>query len=366
MQWIHFVLLGAMFLPITLLIAFTPYFTRQTESFGITVSEEVYHSEPLKQMRKSYATLIILSQIVLLAACLWGVSSSQEASKQGVWMIIYIFAVVIVHFIALFYYHKKMKKYKADHLPAPQKSAKLTIDTSFRKQKLVVSNKWYLIHVLIIIFTAIFTMLNYDRFPDQIPFQYDLQGNPTTIRDKSIGTVFMPVVFQVLMTLLFMFINTMIYRSKQQVDTDNAAISLGKNKVFRMRNSMFNLVTSLMIVLLFNFMQFTMLYPVDAGVIAAVVAVVVFVILLGVAIMYYTTGQGGSRVRSEGAPSSMEPHGNDDMWKLGMFYFNPQDPAIFVEKRMGYGWTINHARPMAWMSLISIIGIILAVSFLLT
>jgi len=31
----------------------------------------------------------------------------------------------------------------------------------------------------------------------------------------------------------------------------------------------------------------------------------------------------------------------DDRWKLGMFYFNPSDPSILVERRFGVGWTLN-------------------------
>ena len=33
----------------------------------------------------------------------------------------------------------------------------------------------------------------------------------------------------------------------------------------------------------------------------------------------------------------------DVCWKLGIFYFNPDDPALFVEKRFGIGWTVNFA-----------------------
>jgi hypothetical protein len=39
----------------------------------------------------------------------------------------------------------------------------------------------------------------------------------------------------------------------------------------------------------------------------------------------------------------------DKYWKCGgMFYYNPDDPAIWVEKRMGIGWTTNMARGAAW------------------
>ncbi|MEE4639708.1 MAG: DUF5808 domain-containing protein [Wenzhouxiangella sp.] len=38
----------------------------------------------------------------------------------------------------------------------------------------------------------------------------------------------------------------------------------------------------------------------------------------------------------------------DRAWKLGLFYFNDADPALFVEKRFGVGYTVNFARPGAW------------------
>jgi hypothetical protein len=35
-------------------------------------------------------------------------------------------------------------------------------------------------------------------------------------------------------------------------------------------------------------------------------------------------------------------------WKLGIFYFAPQDPRIVVGRRVrGAGWTVNFARPLA-------------------
>jgi uncharacterized membrane protein len=32
----------------------------------------------------------------------------------------------------------------------------------------------------------------------------------------------------------------------------------------------------------------------------------------------------------------------------GLFYHNPDDPRLWVEKRIGLGWTLNYARPSAW------------------
>jgi uncharacterized membrane protein len=35
------------------------------------------------------------------------------------------------------------------------------------------------------------------------------------------------------------------------------------------------------------------------------------------------------------------------MWRLRHLYFNPGDPALFVQTRTGTGWTLNFGRPIA-------------------
>ena len=36
-------------------------------------------------------------------------------------------------------------------------------------------------------------------------------------------------------------------------------------------------------------------------------------------------------------------------WRAGLFYFNRDDMALFVPKRLGLGWTLNMAHPGAWL-----------------
>lgn len=35
-------------------------------------------------------------------------------------------------------------------------------------------------------------------------------------------------------------------------------------------------------------------------------------------------------------------------WKMGIFYYNPDNPSVFVLKRSRLGFTINFARPVVW------------------
>lgn len=80
-----------------------------------------------------------------------------------------------------------------------------------------------------------------------------------------------------------------------------------------------------------------------------------FVFVLVVIVALARLGQGGSRIAArDGArlASSAVPVGDrtpDRYWKLGIFYFNPDDSAVLVEKRFGLGYSLNFARPTAWL-----------------
>jgi uncharacterized membrane protein len=43
---------------------------------------------------------------------------------------------------------------------------------------------------------------------------------------------------------------------------------------------------------------------------------------------------------------------DDRYWNGGFFYNNPDDPAVFVPKRYGLGWTLNFGHPMGKLVLI--------------
>lgn len=53
---------------------------------------------------------------------------------------------------------------------------------------------------------------------------------------------------------------------------------------------------------------------------------------------------------------------NHGHWKLGVFYYRPEDPALFVRKRSGLGVTLNFARPLSWLLLASFVALIAVLS----
>lgn len=48
---------------------------------------------------------------------------------------------------------------------------------------------------------------------------------------------------------------------------------------------------------------------------------------------------------------------SDEHYRLGgRIYINPQDPALWVDKRFGIGWTLNFGNRWSWL----VLGLLLA------
>ncbi|WP_138494930.1 DUF1648 domain-containing protein [Paenibacillus pinistramenti] len=362
MTFANLLLVCLIFVPIMVMQVALPYLTRKTVSFGITISEEVWRSPQVARMRKSYAQLSLLLCLIFgaafIAAALQGDDDLFAAGIVGL-----TFAILIGTFLLHLYFYGKMKALKAS-LPAqpkPDKSA-MSIDTSFRKQKLVMSAKWYLIHLVLIIACAVFALAHYDNLPDRIPMHYDLQGHVDRMGTKSIRLLLLPNLLQLFITGLLLFINSIIYKSKQQLNPANPEASSRNNAAFRRRWSLFNFFMSLMLVLLFFFMQLTMIYSINPKWVGPIALLVPILIVAGSIWLSFSTGQSGNRISREtpqdGNPSAA-PLDDDRFWKLGgSTYYNPNDPSVFIEKRVGIGWTVNFARPMAWVFVLAPLAII--------
>ena len=76
-------------------------------------------------------------------------------------------------------------------------------------------------------------------------------------------------------------------------------------------------------------------------------------ILLPVAILIWATGYMSQSSRE----AEVTP---DACWRWGQIYYNPADPALFVQKRIGFGYTFNFANHVSWMILGGLVVMILA------
>lgn len=49
---------------------------------------------------------------------------------------------------------------------------------------------------------------------------------------------------------------------------------------------------------------------------------------------------------------------SEDPWIWDIFYYNPQDPDLWVAKQSGLGYTLNFANKFSWLIIFSVLLII--------
>lgn len=360
----YFIFILAILFITNIINAFIPYLTKKTENFGVSIPENLYNRHDFKLMRKKYSLFLTFFNIIITGS-LFVIGFKSDEKIFIISLIVLIILFLILSFVYYLNFHFKMKKVKDKEKWSEEINQVSIVDISFRRERLVYSNIWFIIPLLIIIATTIYTFVVYEQIPDEIPIHTSVSGN-ITYDEKSIGIMLMMPIMQVFTLGIMLLINYIIKHSKQTVSVQNPERSKEQNIIFRRRWSLFIIIMSILMTILFTFIQFTFIYPSLIKYEDFVIYTVIGLILIYTILLGFNTGQGGSRVKIGGTENKSRIETDEDKhWKLGQFYFNRNDPSIFVEKRFGIGWTNNWAHPISWIFLITIIVLPLIIIYLL-
>ena len=346
-MWVCLIIVGA-FMP------FIPYMTRKTENFGVSIPESMHERKDFYHMRKQYTVYLLILFIFLMI--LSGVLTFLFPLKISTLLLsVTLFLYLAASFLLYLKYYANMKTIKEKEKWQQNGPQTIVVDTTFRNEKLIHSNWWFLVPAVLILVTVSFTFYQYDAIPDQIPMHTDVAGEVTYDEKSVINLLFMPGT-QVFMLALFILINLVIKHSKQQVSAADPERSKLQNIMFRRRWSVYTIVTCVLTVLLLSYIQFSFIYPALESYTDVIITLFIVLILLGTILLSVKTGQGGSRIHIDGTEGNGKVDRDDDRyWKLGQFYVNKNDPSVFIEKRFGIGWTNNWAHPLSWVFIIGII-----------
>jgi len=350
MKWI---LSLFVFLPLVAITSVTPYITRRTESFGVSIPRSVYGSPELKAFRKQYAMITgCLGPLFFVPLLILKI-------PEEVFPLVFagaVFGYLSAGFIVYYLYHKKMKRLKRSRNWKGERKEAVALDIRFHQRKRTVSYRWFLLPLAITGASFICTALFYDRIPDPVPMHYDMNGEVNRWAEKTPGSVSLLPLVSLFMTGLFMLVNWIIDQSKQQIDADDPEKSLEQNLIFRRRWSGFIIFSGTLLVLMFFLAQLSLIFSYGQKAVFLLMMTAVGLTLVGCLVLTILTGQGGSRIHGIGENDGGLINRDDDrFWKLGVFYCNPEDPALFLEKRFGSGWTINFARPAAWLLFLGVL-----------
>ncbi|HLS23587.1 MAG TPA: DUF5808 domain-containing protein [Pseudogracilibacillus sp.] len=338
-----------------LILSFMPYFTRRTESFGVSIPEVYYERKELKKMRSRYSK-IMLATLVLLLMILLLIFYFTPETVFYISFTVLLIVYLITSFLIYLPFHYQMKRIKKEKNWQAEFTEETVVDLSFRNEKITLSRWFYVIPFFITVATIVYTFSIYDSIPDQVWRHISFSGE-ITYTDKTPGTLLHLPIMQLFMIGTFLIIDYVISQSKQQLSPAKPEISKKQNILFRRRWSIFLFIMGTLVVVMFSFMQLSIIHESLIPYLDPVNYTIIGIILVGTIWLSIRTGQGGSRIKVKGEEEALKMERDEDRyWKLGQFYFNKDDPSIFVEKRFGVGWTNNWAHPLSWILLIILIG----------
>lgn len=208
---------------------------------------------------------------------------------------------------------------------------------------------WYAASLAVLVLTAIVGAALYDRQPDPYPTHWDGSGQADAFATRSVLTVFAPLAVMLGVVLFMAVVAAVIARlpARRYSDGDPDGAELRRAAVQQSLQSGLGLLT-LVVTIGAAALQIVIWSGVTGDALAA--AGIGFTVLVAAAVLallgrFARASSTGRTGPSTGRARAAESPDDDVFWKAGLFYVNPDDPALMVPKRIGVGWTINLGRP---------------------
>ena len=183
---------------------------------------------------------------------------------------------------------------------------------------------------------AIVLYTEYGALPDRFPTHYGIDGKADAFRPKGTAIVALPLAIGVLVTAL---LAALVYG----IAVGTRCPGEGEAREARVRHRrVFGGTMLALLVALSTLFSYVALIPLagPAGMPGAPWVIVGFVILI-LALAFWLA------VRMGDTPGEGETP--EERWTGKVIYYNPADPALMVERRLGFGYTPNFARPLGWL-----------------
>lgn len=318
------------------LMILTPRFSRRGLFFGFTVPAGFAHGAPGRRIFRTYAA-------ILLAAAVPGLYLA-IATSRGEGIPLLLGAYILGYGWA--------RRATQPHRIEPSRLREASLVT--RQDRLPGGWPAWLLPFALPAASLFLTARNWDRIPARVAMHYDAAGQADRWVAKSWWSVNAMPLLSISITLAMLLLAWQMTRSRHISATGEAAASESGRRRFIL---LVQLGMVYLLNLLFTAITFEMLGFVSAW---APRTLVIALLIWVVATLFLVSRYARDRQQLEPAADRT----SDDHWHFGLFYANPADPAILVEQRVGFGYSLNFARPGSWAILALAIGPGIAMSFL--
>ena len=343
-----------------------PYMMSSRELFAVTVPP-IAHIEPeVRRMKRTYALAVVLLTLVGIAAVVaCGIATSWGDAVAWV-MVGAVLLQVVVSFALMLRFRAKVKALKQERGWRAASMERVTVtdnpDGSPLPRPAPLAAE--LVCLPLIALTVALGFMLYSQMPEQVPMHMDLAGNVNSYADKSLWLVAFPPLLQLFMWLCVAGAHLSIVRSSRPVAPEAPHASALGYALFARAWSRFTLAMNVLLMIAFGTLPLCMAGWVSLGAWGIALTVLVVATLAWSIVLFVRYGQNGSRAVGLAHGDDEMRTDQDEHWKAGVFYWNPDDPAVFVAKRFSVGWTMNFARPVSWLFILGLCALIVLVVLL--
>jgi uncharacterized membrane protein len=309
-----------------------PYVTRREIFFGVTVSPAFRDGSVARSVARRYGLEIWLFAFIAAA---FVVTSPMPMVSGAV-----LLAQVIAASVAFARARSAVQPHAAR--PATLREAEIGL-----RPRLPGGLAGQLGPFLILLAAAAYVGLHWDDVPARFPTHWNLAGKADGWTTKSVAGVFRGVSIGVILCTMMMFTSYAVvhWTRLPRVRGADGEQSRRARKI----NLLATLASEYLIALLLSWTTVVSMFSDDGGRVRLPLAfrVAPFVLLI--------VGTLAIRATRRVAVGDGPPVGDttpDSGWIFGRVYFNRADPALFVEKRMGLGYTLNLGNPLSWLVVI--------------
>jgi uncharacterized membrane protein len=324
------------------LLIMLPSISRPDILFAVRVTDEVRRSAIARAAIARYRLNVVAGTAAAIALALLAASSRVSALAPFVQMLIALAAWASAR--------RTILPYAAP--PQTSRTAALAVrDARFPGGVLAAIGP-----LLILAAAAWFLHVNWDRIPDRFATHWDGTGAPNRWAIKSVRSVYGMIGFGVALASAMLVQTAWLARRTRQVATTataaNAEVRVKRVAIWQ------SLGAAYLTAAFCSYFATRSLVAADDRLGSGVWVLLGLVVVsaAGVTLWMIRMGQGGHRLASASSPRATDgPHGDatpDSAWKAGLIYYSPADPAVFVEQRVGIGWTLNFGNVWAWLFLV--------------
>lgn len=332
------VLFTVILLGLTVMMMLTPMVWKRGVLFGVTVAPDALQ-QPEGRALLTRWRIVMGSVGVGLAVANLIITIVIPAQNTVLFVIpLLLGAFLVAYLSALFAFHQRAL---ALALPAGNTLRAASLDANVRLRPPL---SWEILPLAVIVATFIHLAVNYAAAPATIAIHWNADGNPDGFVVKTIGSYFLRVWWQLGLWLLLTLLGLGIINRRLAGRVGSSAAFYGMLTRLLFWIKTLTVVLFAVIATLTVYAQRGQSLPYAAAIVTGFLIVLFLAIIVSVQRFGNQMSSDTSLVTGDGSP--------DRYWHGGIFYSNPQDPALFVPRRIGIGVTLNLAHPASWLLLL--------------